>query len=126
MKQIAAIFLAVLIGLTSSSSLFIWLTYEVAQPYVEEMWCVNKAQPEKQCHTKCFLHAQLKEQKEETPQKVPLNIDDSLKLTVFYSEKPKALDFVLLRKKQIIFNHSNLKDQLFTSENFHPPQSLAS
>ena len=122
MKQFTAIFLAVLVGLTSSSSLFIWLTYEVAQPYVEEMWCVNKARPEKQCHGKCFLHEQLKEQQEDTPQKAPLNVDDALKLTVFYFETDRGAGLALLRKRQTIFNHSVLKDQLFTSEYFHPPQ----
>lgn len=122
MKQFTAIFLAVLIGLTSSSSFFIWFTYEVAQPYVEEMWCVNKDQPEKQCHGKCFLHQQLQEQQEDTPQKAPVNIDDALKLTVFYVETSQDDTLELQRKRRNIFNHSVLKDQLFTAEYFHPPQ----
>lgn len=122
MKQFTAIFLAVLIGLTSSSSLFIWLTYEVAQPYVEEMWCVNKDKPEKQCHGKCFLHEQLKEQQEDTPQKVPLNVDDALKLTVFYEPIHPGATVPLLQVKSLIFNHSELTDQLHSFDIFHPPR----
>lgn len=126
MKKVAAIFLASLVGLTSSSSLFIWLTFEVAQPYVEKMWCINKERPEKQCHGKCFLHQQLQEQQEDdASKKAPLNVEDVLKLTVFFVQTDPNTTLPLLKKQSMIFGYLVPISQIFPFEIFHPPCLLS-
>ncbi len=124
MRSFVAIALSLLIGLTSSSHFFVWVVFEVAQPYVEQRWCVNKDRPEMQCHGKCFLHQELQRQEQQDTGKEPLNIDEALKLTLIASSLAALTAELILP-----FNMRPVGATLgagadFVAELFHPPRPV--
>lgn len=53
------------------------LEYALNRDYIEQVLCINKDEPEMQCHGKCYLEQQLqKAAEEQQPEKALINLQE--------------------------------------------------
>lgn len=71
MKQIASVFLIVIILLQAFGSTIVLSNYYINKDYITSVFCINKDKPKLKCNGKCHLKKQLK--KTEENEKAPLN-----------------------------------------------------
>ncbi len=64
MRASLSILLALLVLFQSTSRMWIVLGYELNQPGIVQLLCINKAKPQLACKGKCFLKKQLQKAQE--------------------------------------------------------------
>ncbi len=92
-----------------------YIEYFLNKEYIEKHLCVQKDNPDNDCHGKCYLHAQLEKQSEnqdantnDNKNPVPENkIDDHLKTSqpvpeIFRSEKILSYYYPISKQESVI------------------------
>jgi hypothetical protein len=64
----------------------IWASFKVNQEFIAKTLCINRDKPEMQCKGKCHLTKKIAEDKEESPQKIPLSQPDEQKQVLAFNE----------------------------------------
>jgi hypothetical protein len=119
MRASLSILLALLVLFQSTSRVWIVLGYELNQPGIVQLLCINKAKPQLDCKGKCFLKKQLqKAQETDGKEKKTLSFpsDDFIQTT--------GLLRAISTTTGVIRNWTILPDLyslLRTSAVFHPP-----
>jgi hypothetical protein len=121
MKTLLSILLLSLLIVYFLKPIFPFIEYAVDKEYIENILCINKNKPEKNCNGKCHLKNQLKKASEEGPKKnIPIKINSN-DLPLILSQLNK-LDFKIYPSiiKTGFYINSYFSDFYFTI--FHPPK----
>jgi len=107
-RRLICFSLLIAILCSQSSKLFIYFSFKINQEYIAKELCENREVPKMNCHGKCYLAKQLKqeEQKQENNEKAPVN--QRVKLDVLFFVKQPFL-------KILVLNHSVVNDFCLTS-----------
>lgn len=107
------------------SNVLLLVGFKLNQTEIERLYCVNKAQPKKQCHGKCHLTKQLAENNGSDEQPTPrTNFEESFKLNLFHQQvtqlRPKLIEG---KNKRFIPDHITPMSRLFGKSVFQPPDN---
>jgi hypothetical protein len=124
-KKTFVIFTAVIILVSSMSNAVLYAEYKLNQAKIERLYCVNKAEPQKQCHGKCHLSKQLQANNKHDGSATPLsNLEESFKLNLYH------LPLTALPSKNVAFINLETPNtnqvyisRLFGKSLFRPPDS---
>lgn len=110
-RKLICFLLLIAILCSQSSKLIIYFSFKINQEYIAKELCENREVPKMNCHGKCYLAKQLKqeEQKQEKNEKAP--VKQSVKLDVLFCAKQSFL-------KLLVLNHSAENDFCLMSDFF--------
>ena len=120
MKQLATIFLLLIILLQTFNRLVVEADYYINIGYIVKNLCVNKEKPSMHCNGKCYLARQLKEQQKQ--EQTPLSKKGNSEIPLFLVNQEynyKSAQFNLNKSYPALNN--NVKPVSFPRSIFHPP-----
>ena len=87
-RRLICFSLLIAILCSQSSKLFIYFSFKINQEYIAKELCENREVPKMNCHGKCYLVKQLKqeEQKQENNEKAPVKQRISLDVLCFVKQ----------------------------------------
>jgi hypothetical protein len=119
MRSSLSILLAILVLLQATSRAWILAGYELNQPEIARLLCVNKARPQMNCQGKCFLKKQL-QKAQETDQKSKKTLSFPLDDFIPAASLPGAVQQIAGVTPFAAFL-PNLYALLRSNSVFHPP-----
>lgn len=108
------------------SNAVLYAGFKLNQAEIEQLYCVNKAKPQKKCHGKCHLNKQLKETNENDSTSSPKsNLEESYKLNLYHHSMAKLTPKLNepLNPKIQSTNHIIDHSRLFGTSIFQPPDN---
>ncbi|MBK8567882.1 MAG: hypothetical protein IPN76_32310 [Saprospiraceae bacterium] len=123
MKKAFVIFTAAIIFISSMSNAILYAGFRFNQTEIEQLYCVNKAKPQKQCHGKCHLKKQLQKNNDHNGSPTPSsNLEDSFKLNLYLQAfTPLAQLAHRTTNQEIFVKAQTANSRLFGDSLFQPP-----
>jgi hypothetical protein len=103
----------------------LYMGFKLNQANIERLYCVNKAQPQKQCHGKCHLNKQLVENNRPHDEPTPTSsLEESFKISLFHEPIVQLPARIAAFSSEVKFRESaTLNSRLFGTSLFQPPDS---
>ncbi|REJ84605.1 MAG: hypothetical protein DWQ44_04175 [Bacteroidetes bacterium] len=121
-KAIAAILLANVFLLQSFNKELIHAAFTLNEKFISEVLCINKNEPELNCHGKCYLNDQLEKEKEKEQDPLAGSVDKS-ELQLFSGQ---SFVNIMIEFNGRLYKHCpciyRLHEGLHSSV-FHPPSA---
>ena len=124
MRSSLSILLAILVLFQATSRAWILAGYELNQPEIARLLCVNKAKPQMNCQGKCFLKKQL-QKAQETDQKAKKTLSFPLDDFISSASLPTVVQQIASITSFAAFL-PNLYALLASNSVFHPPSGKLS
>lgn len=123
MCKAIAIFAVAILLYSSMSNAILVAGFKLNQVEVERRHCVNKAQPQKQCHGKCHLSKQLAENNRKDDQPTPQSqLLDSFKLNLLHQPSASLQSHEASSEAvQLLIGKTLPLSRLFGNSLFQPP-----
>ncbi len=125
MKQIAVLFLALLILAAPAKDFVNWTAFKINQAYIAATLCVNKGKPEMHCKGKCYLRKKIAESHDKDAT-APVPQPEEQKQLVYFVEE---MAFVTAAPP-VALDKTGFSETIFTPQScpadiFQPPRTLA-